>query len=106
MDDENREVCDLLQLEMEEPDALEGIEWDIEPTVKSIASQYRGHPLPRSEHENRTRKRRCNVLHERFVSATLRTTRHSRQDFSDRQRLKRRINPRVFFIKRKKCLQC
>ena len=49
MDDENREVCDLLQLEMEEPDALEGIEWDIEPTGEvNHQVSSRGHPLPKN----------------------------------------------------------
>ena len=87
MDEENREACDLLQFEMEELDALENIEWDVEPTAEvNRQVSIRGHPLPKEcERKNWTRQRRCDVLYERFVSATLRATRYSRQDFSHRR---------------------
>ena len=49
MDEENREACDLLQFEMEELDALENIEWDVEPTAEvNRQVSIRGHPLPKN----------------------------------------------------------
>ena len=49
MDEENREACDLLQFEMEELDALENIEWDVEPTAEvNRQLSSRGQPLPQN----------------------------------------------------------